>query len=87
MTDLDTTAWDGAACCLCGEDSTGYDTIGNARFPTCDACHHDEVATCSHCEYKLWQAEGVRLEGRRGDLFHPHCAAQIDEEYANQVRR
>jgi hypothetical protein len=86
MTDLDTTAWDGASCCLCGEDSTGYETIDNNRHPTCDACHHDEVATCGYCEFKLWQAEGVRLEGHRGKLYHPACAAQIDAEYAKARR-
>jgi hypothetical protein len=78
MTDLDTTTHDGRACYICGEDATGIDTIEGREFATCNACHDDEVATCAHCESKLWQAYGRRLPGRGRDLFHQGCAAALD---------
>lgn len=36
---INTTALDGAACGLCGEDATGHDRIGSVDVPTCDRCH------------------------------------------------
>jgi hypothetical protein len=74
---MDTHEHDGLPCYLCGEDATGLDTIEGRAFPTCDACHDDEVATCAHCESKLWQAYGRRLPGHGRDLFHQLCAEAV----------
>jgi len=54
---MNTTALDGRACELCGDDATGTDTIDNGHrtIPTCDHCHEYAIVTCD-C-------------GRRG-LFH-----------------
>jgi len=48
---MNTTALDGRACELCGDDATGTDTIDNGHrtIPTCDHCHEYAIVTCDKC--------------------------------------
>jgi len=57
-----TTALEGRACELCGDQATGVDQVGAREMPTCDSCH--EIASSP------WFNAIVICDcGRRG-LFH-----------------
>lgn len=61
---MNTTALEGAACALCGDDATGteprIDTAQGPRFdvPTCDRCH-DELDAAA-CADDVHEEEGRR---------------------------
>ena len=89
---INTTAQDGAACDLCGEDATGIDLVNGQRVITCTACHHDQITECaSECGAVIFQKDGIRLYGNSGlhcqscSASHPtlilgrHHDARIDE--------
>ena len=73
-----TTALDGAACGLCGDDATGIDVIENMQTPTCGPCHSDRVFVCIDCGLLFLSETGYRLSNTP-DLHCGSCASRYPE--------
>jgi hypothetical protein len=74
---LNTTARDGAACGLCGDDAAGVSRVeldGSVQeIPTCSACYHDQITTCAQCDKGILQVQAVRVGTA---LWCARCAKQ-----------
>lgn len=73
----ETTAMDGAACVICGDDAVWAPTIAEGSLlkdvPLCGDCTDDKTAICPGCDHRIWQADGVRVYSTP-DLYCRPCA-------------
>ena len=77
MSDMDTTALDGASCALCGDDAVWMPTIAEGSVltdvPLCGACSDDQTTLCPGCDHRIFQKDGIRVYSGP-DLYCRSCS-------------
>jgi len=79
MSDMDTTAFDGRSCWLCGDDAVTMAMVGAECLALCAGCYDNQTDSCDgeHCGHARHLMTALeRVPGRSG-LFCALDAASI----------
>lgn len=86
---INTTAYDGAPCGLCGDGPATWEQVEGQRIAVCDGCFESQIDTCPQCEQKFFLQNGVRIFAS-ANLYCADCAAThpvivAGREFAHQL--
>jgi hypothetical protein len=73
MDPINTTALDGCACQVCGDDPATVERCNERPMWLCDHCYEEQIGYCADCDERYLLADMERTFGSP-NLYCPSCA-------------